>query len=68
MIQNGSTVILRTKDAIYSTCKIVEMSTTHVTIKYHAGQKRDRNTNEFVEDRRTASIPRQKIEQMSERI
>jgi len=67
-IGKGSTVVLRTKDAIYSTCKIVAMSKENVTVTYFAGMKKDRETGEYYEDRPVETIPRKKIVSMSERL
>ena len=68
MIGKGSTVVLRTKDAIYSTCKIIAMSDENVTVTYFAGMKKDRETGEYYEDRPVETIPRKKIVRMSERL
>lgn len=67
MIQKDSIVELRTKDAIYSTCKIVAISDENVTITYFAGMKKDRQTGKMHEVRPVEIIPRKKIISMSER-
>lgn len=68
MIQKGSTIILRTTDAIYSTCKIISMSDDNITITYIAGIKKDRKTGKSYEDRQVETIPRKKIISISERL
>lgn len=68
MIQKGSIIILRTTDAIYSTCKIISMSADNITITYIVGTKKDRKTGEFYEDRQVETIPRKKIVRISERL
>lgn len=68
MIEKGSTVVLRTIDAIYSPCKIVSMSKENVTVTYFAGNRKDRKTGEFCEDRPVEVVPRKKIIVISERI
>ncbi len=68
MIGKGSTVVLRTRDAIYSTYEIVAMSDENVTVTYFAGMKKDRETGEYHEDRPVETIPRKKIVRMSERL
>jgi len=68
-IGKGSTVVLRTKNAIYSTCKIVAMSDENVTVTYFTGMNKDRETGEYyIEDRPVETIPRKKIVSMSERL
>lgn len=67
MIEEGSTVILRTKNAIYSTCKVVALSDSNVTIEYFAGMKRDRTTKKMRESRPIETIARKNIVSMSER-
>lgn len=67
MIQKGSTIVLRTKEAIYSTCEIVAISDENVTVTYFAGVKKDRQTGKMHEVRPVEIIPRKKIVSMSER-
>lgn len=67
MIGKGSTVILRTVDAIYSPCKVVAMSDDNVTVTYFAGMKKDRKTGKYYEDRPVETIARKKILSLQER-
>ncbi len=67
MIARNSTVILRTIGAIYSTCKVLEINESSVTISFSAGTKRDRETGEYVQNIKEETIPRKKIIQLSER-
>lgn len=67
MIDKGSTVVLRTCDAIYETCQIVAMSVDNVTVTYFAGMQKDRKTGKANEIRPVETIPRKKIVSMSER-
>ena len=67
MIEKGSTVILRTTDAIYSPCQVISMSKDNVTVTYFAGKKKDRQTGEFADCHIVEIIPRKKIVRMSER-
>lgn len=68
MIDKGSTVILRTKDAIYSPCQVLAISKENLTVTYFAGMKKNRETGEFHEERPVETIPRQKIVSLSERV
>ena len=68
MIQNGSTVIIRTKDAIYSPCKITSITPDNVTVTYYAGSKKDRKTGELYEDHPVETISRKNITSISERL
>lgn len=68
MIGKESIIVLRTKDAIYSTCKIIAMSDENVTVTYFAGMKKNRETGKYYEDRPVETIPRKKIIRMSERL
>ena len=67
MIEKGSTIVLQTTDAIYSTCRVVAISDENVTVTYYAGTKKDRQTREMHEVRPVEVIPRKKIISMSER-
>lgn len=67
MIGKGSTVILRTVDAIYSPCKVVSMSGDNVTVTYFAGMKKDRETGRYREDHKVETISRKKILSLQER-
>jgi hypothetical protein len=67
MIQKGSTVILRTRNAIYSPCEVALLHRNSVAVKYLAGMKKDRKTGKMVEDRRVETISRNDIVSMSER-
>lgn len=67
MISKGSTVILRTKDAIYSPCTIVAISSLNITVTYSAGQKKDSRTGRLVKSHPIETIPRKEILKMSER-
>ena len=67
MIQNDSTVVLVTNDAIYSPCKIIAMSRDNVTITYFKGMNKDRKTGEYCESRPVETISRKNIASISER-
>lgn len=67
MIEKGSTVILRTKEAIYAPCKVIAISSESVTITYFAGAKRDRETGEYQDNHPVETIARKKIVSLSER-
>jgi len=67
MITEGSTVILRTTDAIYSPCKVVAISSDNVTVTYFAGTKRNRETGEYKDEHPVVTIPKKKIVSLEER-
>lgn len=67
MIAKDSIVLLRTIDAIYCTCRVLEISESNVTISFVAGIKKDRETGEYVPNKKQETIPRKKIIQLSER-
>lgn len=67
MIDKGSLVILRTKDAIYSPCKIVNMSKQDVAVTFFKGMRWDKEKERYVEDRVIEVIPRKNIIRISER-
>ncbi len=67
MIKEGSTVVLRTKYAVYCTCKILNMSKSSLTITYCAGTKRDNETGEILEKHITETISLKEVVKMSER-
>ena len=67
MISKGSTIVLQTREAIYSTCQVVTMSADNVTVRYFAGTKKDRATGKWYDDFRIESVSRRKIVLMSER-
>lgn len=67
MIAKDSIVLLRTIDAIYCTCKVLEISESSVTISFVAGTKKDRETGEYAPNEKQETIPRKKIIQLSER-
>lgn len=68
MIREGSTIVLRTNNAIYSPCKVVSISDQNITVTYCAGTKRNRTTGEFQENHPVEIIPRKEIISMSERL
>lgn len=67
MIKKGSHVVLKTEDAIYCTCEILDISTQSVKITYPASTKKDRKTGELFQDWKIETIARRKIISMSER-
>lgn len=67
MVKKGSTVVIHTKDAIYSPCQVVSINDRNVVVQYYAGMKKNRSTGEFFEDCPMETIPLQKIFYMSER-
>jgi len=67
MIKIGSTVIVRTKDAIYCVCELIAMSDKNITVGYFAGMKKDRATGKLRPDHRVDIISRSKIINISER-
>lgn len=68
MIKKDSKIILLTKDAIYSPCKVVSLSADNITITYFAGTRKDRKTGEVYENRPVETISRKNIVSMSERL
>lgn len=68
MISPGSTVILRTKDAIYSPCTIIAISEQSITITYVARNKKDRATGKYSESRPVETILRKDILSLSSRL
>lgn len=67
MIDTGSTVVLLTKDAIYSTCRIVKMSKNDVAVKFFKGRTWDKKTQRYVDEHAVDIVPRKKIISISER-
>lgn len=67
MIQKGSTVIVRTRNAIYSPCQIALLHAKSIAVTYLKGMKKNRETGEMVRDYRVDTIPRNQIISMSER-
>lgn len=67
MVKEGSRIVLRTKDAIYSTCEVVAISKANVTVTYCAGLKRDRATGDYHMVSPVETIPIKKVIYMSER-
>lgn len=68
MIKEGSRIVLRTVNAIYSTCQVTAISNKSVTITYCAGMKRDRETGEYHMVSPVETIPAKEIVCMSERV
>lgn len=68
MIQKDSIVVLRTKEAVFSPCKVITLNEENITVTYFAGTKRDRETGEFGEVHRVETIPIKKVTYLSERI
>lgn len=68
MINEGSIVVIRTNDAIYSTCKIIAINDNNVTVTYFAGMKKDRITKKYCRNHQIETISRKKIVSMSERL
>ena len=67
MIKAGSRIVLHTSEAEYTTCEMITMSPHNVTVKYHAGQKREKKTGRMVDVWQTDTIARKDILHMSER-
>jgi len=67
MVKEGSRIVLRTKDAIYSTCEVVAISKENVTVKFCAGMKRDRATGEYHMISPVETVSIKKVVYMSER-
>lgn len=67
MIDKGSLVILRTKDAIYSPCKITSIDKTVVGVQFFKGMRWDKEKERYVEDHVIETIPRKEIVCISER-
>lgn len=67
MIEKGDHVVLKTEDAIYCTCEILDISEQNVKVTYAAGTKKDRKTGELFQDWKIETIARRKIVSMSER-
>ena len=61
MIEEGSTVILRTDVAIYSPCRIVALGSDNITVAYFTSTKKDRGVH------KTEVISRRNIVSMLER-
>ncbi len=68
MIDKGSRIILRTKDATYCPCKVVAMSNDNITVRYFAGTQKDRKTRESYDNYTVETIPLRHVVSMSERI
>jgi len=68
MIDKGSTVVLQTKKAIFSTCEIVDRTKTTISVRYFAGMKRDSETKEYYESRPVEMILLKEIIHISERL
>jgi len=68
MIQEGSTVILRTDDAIFSPCEVVSLSKNNIVVSYFEGTKKDRRTGKFQGNYKIATIPFGKIVKLEERL
>ncbi len=68
MIKQGSTVVLRTKEAIFSPCKVMAITKENITVTYFAGTKRDRETGEFSEVHPVETISMKNVKYLSERI
>jgi len=68
MIKEGSTVILETAEANYCPCKVVNLSSSNITISYCAGTAKDKETGKIIPDVKIETIPRKNITRMSERI
>lgn len=67
MIDTGSLVILRTKDAIYSPCKITRMNKQDVAVTFFKGMRWDKESERYIEDHAIETIPRKRIICISER-
>jgi len=68
MIHDGSTVVLMTKDAVYSTCKIISINAKNITIAYYTCSSKFSETGEIQKQYHTEVISRKNIVSMSERI
>jgi len=68
MISDGTTVILRTEDAIYSPCKIVRINKKSLLISYCPGTTMDKNTGTLKPDRKTISIATKDVLYIKERL
>ena len=65
MIKKGQTVHLETKDAIYSPCKVMEISKMSITVRYFAGMKRDKSTGGFFEEYRVETLNMKNVTHLS---
>lgn len=68
MITEGSRIILRTTNAIFSPCFVLKNSPQSITVRYHRGTRRDKKTGEYKEDYQVETISMKDVETMSERI
>lgn len=68
MIEPGSTIILRTKEAIYATCKILAMNKDNIRIAYFTSIQKDRKTGKSCGNNVVETIPLKNIVSMSERL
>lgn len=68
MIKKGSNVVLQTKDAVYTTCEIIELGAKSITVSYCTGIKKDRKTGKMYMERRNDTISRKDIISISERL
>jgi hypothetical protein len=68
MIKEGSRIILRTDDAIYSPCRVLSLSKVSITVTYFAGSKRNKQTGAFQEIHPVETISLNKVISMSERL
>lgn len=66
-IGENSTIILRTKDAIYAPCKIASMSNENITVTYVRIEK-NQKTGKYRAVHHTETIPRKNVVRMSERL
>ena len=62
MIEKGNTIVLATKLATYSPCRVVAISPINITVLYVASSKEDSGVN-----RKTETIPLKNVTHMSER-
>lgn len=67
MIDKGSNVILLTKDAIYSPCRITNMSKNDIAVRFFKGMVWNKDTETYEENHTIERIPRKNIVCISER-
>jgi hypothetical protein len=68
MIQEGSTVVLMTDEALFSPCEVVSLSRDNIVVTYFEGMKKDRKTGKVQGSYKTATIPFKKIVKLEERL
>ena len=67
MVENGTQIILRTEDAVFSPCKVMSISEKNVTVTFCKSVEWDNGVQKMVPTWHTETIDRNKIVSMTER-